>query len=87
MFTHDERPGLLPRPLSFLLPLSETAVSKPATIPTEHRQTIFRALIEAQDAGKSVAESRKAIAETHQVTEEVVKEIEREGIDEQWPPL
>ena len=62
-------------------------MSKSATIPTEHRQTIFRTLIEVQDAGQSVAESRKAIAEKYQVTEAVVKEIEKEGIDEQWPPL
>jgi hypothetical protein len=62
-------------------------VSKSTTIPTEHRQTIFRTLIEAQDAGQSVAESRKAVAEKYTVTEDVVKEIEKEGIDEQWPPL
>ena len=62
-------------------------MSKSTTIPTEHRQTIFRTLIEAQDAGQSVAESRKAVAKQYTVTEDVVKEIEKEGIDEQWPPL
>jgi hypothetical protein len=71
----------------FRSPIPGAAVSKSTTIPTEHRQTIFRTLIEAQDAGQSVAESRKAIAKQYGVTEDVVKEIEKEGIDEQWPPL
>ena len=62
-------------------------MSKSSPIPIEQRQTIFRTLIEAQDAGQSVAESRKATAERFAVSEEVVKEVEREGIDEQWPPL
>ena len=53
----------------------------------EQRQAIFRSLIEAQDAGQSVGESRKAMAEQYGVSEERVKEIEREGIDQQWPPL
>ena len=68
-------------------PFSVTAVSKPDLLPVTHRQTLFRTLIEAQDAGQSVAESRKAVAKQYGVSEEVVKEIEREGIDEQWPPL
>jgi hypothetical protein len=53
----------------------------------EQRKAIFRSLIEAQDAGQSVEGSRKAVAEKYTVTEDVVKEIEKEGIDEQWPPL
>lgn len=58
-----------------------------ATIPIDQRQTIFRALIESQDAGATVAESRATAARTYNVTVEQVKEIEREGIDGQWPPL
>ena len=62
-------------------------MSTPNPQPVLLRQTIFRSLIEAQDAGQSVAESRKAMAAQYGVSEDVVKEIEREGIEEQWPPL
>ena len=51
------------------------------------RMAIFRALIEAQDAGASVADSRAAIAKKFDVTEWDVREIERAGIEAQWPPL
>ncbi len=56
-------------------------------IPLEQRQSIFQALVEAQDAGMSVAASRSEIARRFSITEEQVKEIEREGSDQQWPPL
>ncbi len=53
----------------------------------EQRQTIFRAVVEAQDAGKTVTSSRADVAHDFSVTEEQVKEIEREGLANQWPPL
>ncbi len=56
-------------------------------IPLEQRQVIFKALVEAQDAGQSVAASRTTAAKQFAVTEEQVKEIEREGLANQWPPL
>jgi hypothetical protein len=56
-------------------------------LPVEQRQIIFRALVEAQDGGKSVAASRAEVAKRFSVTEEQVKEIEREGSANQWPPL
>ncbi len=59
--------------------------SQPST--ADQRRAIFFALIQAQDAGQSVAESRRTVATKYEVTEERVKEIEREGIDQQWPPL
>ena len=57
------------------------------TIPVDSRQTIFRALVEAQDGGKSVAASRDEIARQFSITEDAVKDIEREGLANQWPPL
>ncbi|HVL12763.1 MAG TPA: hypothetical protein VM529_09365 [Gemmata sp.] len=57
------------------------------TIPLEQRQVIFRAVVEAQDGGTSVAESRAEAVRQFAVTEEQVKEIEREGLANQWPPL
>jgi DNA-directed RNA polymerase sigma subunit (sigma70/sigma32) len=62
-------------------------MSQPEPSTVEQQRAIFRFLIEAQDAGQSVPESRKATAERYGVSEERVKEIEREGIDQQWPPL
>jgi hypothetical protein len=59
---------------------------QPATT-VEQRRAVFRALLEAQDAGASVAQSRADVAERFGVTPEQVKEIEREGLDNEWPPL
>jgi hypothetical protein len=57
-------------------PLSET-----------RKQEIFLALVEAQDQEVGVARSRKMIAENFGITEEQVMRIEREGLDNNWPPL
>ncbi len=51
------------------------------------RKEIFLALVEAQDGGASVAESRKLIAKQFGVSEPEVRRIEQEGIDQGWPPL
>ena len=44
-------------------------------------------LVNFQDEGSSVDESRKRIAEEFVTALEVVRNIEREGIMKQWPPL
>jgi len=51
------------------------------------RKEIFLALVEAQDRELSVADSRKHVAKQFGVTERQVRQIEREGIDHEWPPL
>ena len=53
---------------------------------TAHKE-IFRALVEAQDQGLSVQESRAQIADRFFLTAEEVATIERTGIAESWPPL
>ena len=53
----------------------------------DSRQVIFRALVEAQDGGLTVAASRAEVALRFSVSEEDVKDIEREGLANQWPPL
>jgi hypothetical protein len=58
-----------------------------SSLPIDSRQNIFRALVEAQDGGKSVATSRLEIAKQFSVTEDDIKNIEREGLANQWPPL
>ena len=53
----------------------------------ERRMEIFQSLVESQDAGMTVAQSRQATAERFGVSEQQVCQIEREGLDGQWPPL
>ena len=53
----------------------------------ERRKDIFRALVEAQDGGASVEESRRQVAQQFGVSEQEVRRIEREGLDKGWPPL
>ncbi len=56
-------------------------------LPGPRRQEIFLARVEAQDRGLSPAESRRAVAEHFGVSEGQVRQIEREGLDTDWPPL
>jgi DNA-directed RNA polymerase sigma subunit (sigma70/sigma32) len=56
-------------------------------LPEEVRKEIFRVLVEAQDQGMNVTQSRAAIAQRFGVTEDRVRAIEREGLDGVWPPL
>lgn len=51
------------------------------------RKEAFLALVTAQDAEMSVAQSRKEIAQRFGITEAEVVRIEREGLDNNWPPL
>jgi hypothetical protein len=51
------------------------------------RKAAFKELIEAQDAGVGVRESREQVARNHGIPVEEVIRIERDGIEGQWPPL
>jgi hypothetical protein len=51
------------------------------------RKEIFAALVEAQDQGVEVAQSRRAVAARFAVTEHQVQRVEWEGISKDWPPL
>jgi hypothetical protein len=51
------------------------------------RKEIFLALVEAQDQEVGVARSRRLIAERFSVAESLVRAIEEEGLDHEWPPL
>ena len=55
--------------------------------PELHRKEIFLALVTAQDEGMSVEQSRREIGQRFGITEAEVVRIEREGLDNQWPPL
>lgn len=56
-------------------------------LPEDRRREIFLALVDAQDHDMDVANSRKHIAQQFGVTEGQVRQIEREGLDNDWPPL
>ena len=51
------------------------------------RKEIFMALVDAQDHEMTVAQSRQFIAQHFDVTEDQVRQIEREGLHHRWPPL
>jgi hypothetical protein len=51
------------------------------------RKEIFLALVEAQDRQMSVAASRKEVTRRFSLTERQIRQIEQEGIDNEWPPL
>jgi hypothetical protein len=53
----------------------------------EQRKGIFLALVEAQDKNVGVRESRQLIAGHFGLSENEVRQIEREGLDAGWPPL
>ena len=65
------------------MPQRKLEESPPETI----RQEIFKALVDAQDQEMGVARSRKVVAERFGISESQIKEIEQEGLDQQWPPL
>lgn len=51
------------------------------------RREIFSALVQAQDNGVTVAVSRQQTAAQFNISPEAVIQIEREGMDNEWPPL
>jgi hypothetical protein len=51
------------------------------------RRALFAAIVESQDHGLSVPASRVAAAARFDVKLEDVLEAEREGMQQQWPPL
>lgn len=53
----------------------------------ERRREIFMALVEAQDRDTPVPQSRKEMAQRFCLSEAEVWMIEREGLDNNWPPL
>ena len=56
-------------------------------LPEARRKEIFLALVDAQDEEMPVDLSRRVVAERFGVSEGQVRQIEREGLDNDWPPL
>jgi hypothetical protein len=63
------------------------AQQKEEQLSEERKKEIFAALVDAQDHEMNVPQSRKLIAERFGLSEAAIRQIEREGVDEQWPPL
>jgi hypothetical protein len=59
--------------------------SEPMT--DDRKKEIFAALVATQDKGVGVAQSRTEVAGKFGITRAQVAEIEREGMDHEWPPL
>jgi hypothetical protein len=58
-----------------------------AQLSEDCRKEIFWAVVDAQDHDMDVAQSRRLAAQRFGVSESQVRQIEREGMDRQWPPL
>ena len=53
----------------------------------EQRKEVFLALVDAQDQDMDVVESRQHVAARYGISDGQVRQIEREGLDNGWPPL
>jgi hypothetical protein len=53
----------------------------------EQRREIFHALVTTQDSIRDVPKSRQIIQKRFGITETVLRQIEEEGIEREWPPL
>jgi hypothetical protein len=59
----------------------------PDPLSDDRRRAIFADVVAAQDQGLAVAAARESVAARHGVSQEEVRAIEREGIEQGWPPL
>lgn len=53
----------------------------------QERKAIFRALVTAQDEKSNVRESYEKVTEHYEISQEQLKLIEEEGLENEWPPL
>lgn len=53
----------------------------------QQRKSIFRTLVDTQDTGLPVVESKKQVAAQFHITKEQLDLIEKEGVDKDWPPF
>lgn len=52
-----------------------------------NRKAIFLKLVELQDSGITVRDSKNQIQETFGIEDDELQAIEDEGLENQWPPL
>jgi hypothetical protein len=54
---------------------------------TEEKKEIFSHLVATQDAVANVRKSYEMVTEQYSISEEQLKAIEDEGVENEWPPL
>jgi ribonuclease HII len=54
---------------------------------SQQRKEIFSALVASQDELHNVRKSYEHVTEQYDISEEQLKEIEDEGVENEWPPL
>jgi hypothetical protein len=54
---------------------------------TEEKKEIFSHLVATQDAVANVRKSYEMVTEQFSISEEQLKAIEDEGVENEWPPL
>lgn len=54
---------------------------------TQQRKEIFQALVESQDARHTVRQSYEEITGRFDLSDEQLRQIEDEGVENEWPPL
>jgi hypothetical protein len=54
---------------------------------TAQRKEIFLSLVETQDNVNNVRKSYDVVTERFDISEDQLREIEEEGLDNEWPPL
>jgi hypothetical protein len=64
-----------------------TVPEQHAAMDEEARKAMFAALVALQDDGTPVAHSRSVIAERFGIGVQAVRDVEREGLSKEWPPL
>ena len=52
-----------------------------------YRREIFAALVDEQDRARSVHEAKQGVVARFGVTWKMLDRIEREGLENDWPPL
>lgn len=57
------------------------------TLTEDRKMAIFAELVATQDQGVPVRESRCRVGQKHGLDVADVRRIEREGLDNEWPPL
>ncbi len=57
------------------------------TADESRQRAIFQLLVSLQDQGLDVRRSREQVAKEASISVEEVQEIERLGLEQEWPPL
>ena len=84
--------GILDRALAYRKDTNRKVIamqqgSSEKVLAEERRREIFAALVEAQDQHMTVAQSREEVAKRFGLSQSQLRSIEREGLDNKWPPL